>query len=163
MKTSFHPLQEDAVRALSMATGVDFSTTEFSDEKTWFCCTVRDDKGAVALVIAFEFKSWCEAYVTTAMFNRKALSRKLLTTVISTVFRRAARITAEIDPDNTAALDQVWRMGFIYEGFKRRAIEGQRDAALFGLLPEDCPYLDGKPFRIHFERTPIHPEHPGVH
>ena len=47
MKTSFHPLQEDAVRALSMATGVDFSTTEFSDEKTWFCCTVRDDRGAV--------------------------------------------------------------------------------------------------------------------
>jgi hypothetical protein len=162
MKVSFAPLREDAILLLSQETGVDFSTTEFSDEETWFCCTVRDENIAV-LIIVFEFKSWCDAYVTTVLFDARALTRRLLTTVIATVFKRASRITAEIDPANQTALQQVWRMGFRYEGYKRRAIEGTRDAVLFGLIPEDCPYLVGKPFRMLFS-TPavIHPEHPGV-
>ena len=163
MKVSFQPLHKDAIDVLSTATLVDFSATEFSDEETWFCCTVRRDSGTVALVIAFEFKSWCDAYVTTVLIDHRALTRRLLTTVISTVFSRASRITAEIDPNNLVALQQVWRMGFKYEGYKRRAIEGVRDAVLYGLLPEDCPYLSGKPFRIVFTKAPIHPEQPGIH
>jgi hypothetical protein len=163
MKVSFAPLQQDAIAALSAATGVDFSTTEFSDDTTWLCVTVRDAAGKVALVIVLEMKSWCDAYVTTALFDARALTRRLLTAVIWTVFKRAARITAEIDPGNQAALNQVVRMGFRYEGYKRRAIEGKRDAVVFGLLPEDCPYLAGKPFRwVVATPLAIHPEHPGV-
>jgi len=163
MKVSFHPLQEDAIAVLSAATRVDFSTTEFSDEETWLCCTVRRDSGTVALVIAFEFKSWCEAYVTTAVVDKRALTRRLLTAVIRAVFSRAARITAEIDPANETAIRQMWRMGFRHEGYKRRAIEGVRDAVLFGLVPEECPYLAGVPFRFEVVKpTVIHPEHPGV-
>jgi len=163
MNVSFAPLQQDAIDVLSAATLVDFSTTEFNDEDTWFCVTARRNSGTVALVIAFEFKSWCEAYVTTAVVDKKALTRRLLTAVTRAVFSRAARITAEVDPANDAALNQMWRMGFKHEGYKRRAIEGVRDAVLFGLLPEECPYLEGVPFRIAFG-TPavIHPEHPGV-
>ena len=162
MNVSFAPLREDAILLLSQETGVDFRTTEFSNEREWFCCTVRDG-GVAVLIIVFEFKSWCDAYVTTVVFDKRALTRRLLTAVTRTVFSRAARITAEVDPANEAALNQMWRMGFKHEGYKRRAIEGVRDAVLFGLLPEECPYLEGVPFRIAFG-TPavIHPEHPGV-
>jgi hypothetical protein len=163
MNVSFAPLREDAVLLLSQETGVDFSTTEFSDEKTWFCCTVRDGNIAV-LIIVFEFKSWCDAYVTTVLFDARALTRKLLTTVVTAVFSRASRITAEIDPANQKALNQVWRMGFRYEGYKRRAIEGRRDAVLFGLLPEDCPYLNGRPWRHTVNAKKLtHADQPGVH
>jgi hypothetical protein len=34
-------------------------------------------------------------------------------------------------------------MGFVYEGFMRKAIEGRWDALLFGMLKEECPWLPG--------------------
>jgi ribosomal protein S18 acetylase RimI-like enzyme len=160
MNYDFNSLQSDAVQLLSAATGVDYSETEFSNPNLWLCCTVRDGH-KIALIVCFEFKSWCDAHVTTVMIDKRALNRRLLTAMIRSVFQRAARITALIDPDNNAALNQVWRMGFKYEGYIRRGIEGKRDAVMFGLLPEDCPYMAGAPFR--FKQAMIHPQQPGVH
>lgn len=162
MKVSFQPLRTDAIVALSYATGLNYDGAEFSNERDWFCCTVRNEFDMVALVIVFEFKSWCDAHVTTALFDRRALTRRLLTTVIKAVFTRAARITALVDPNNQAAINQVWRMGFRHEGFMRRALDGRRDAMLFGLIPEDCPYLSGTPFRI-IQAVQTHPQQPGMH
>ena len=161
MNVSFQPLTQEAVELLSLSTGVDYFGTEFTDENTWFCVTVR--RGAdIGLVVVFEFKSWCDAHVTTVLVDHRCLTRKLLTAMIRSVFTRAARITAHVDPANEVALRQVWRMGFKYEGYLRRGIEGTRDAVVFGLLPEDCPYLEGRPFRIR--HVPItHDMQPGVH
>ena len=161
MKVSFNPLTFEAIELLSAATGIDYTQTEFSDENTWFCVTVR--RGAdIGLNVVFEFKSWCDAHVTTVLVDHRCLTRKLLTAMIRSVFTRAARITAHVDPANEVALRQVWRMGFKYEGYLRRGIEGTRDAVVFGLLPEDCPYLEGRPFRIR--HVPItHDMQPGVH
>jgi hypothetical protein len=162
MIVSFQPLQLDAIALLSAATGVDFSGTEFSNEKDWLCCTVRNPGGGIALIVAFEFKTWFDAHVSTVMVDKRALTRRLLTALVRAVFTRADRITALIDPNNQIALNQVWRMGFRYEGYIRRGIEGQRDAVLFGLLPEDCPYLAGTPFRFRVSAV-THPPQPGVH
>jgi hypothetical protein len=163
MKPDFSPLRADAIELLSEATGIDYSDTEFSNDREWLCCTVRD-RGAIALIVVFEFKSWCDAHVSTVMLDKRALTRRLLTAMIASIFQRAARITALIDPDNEVALNQVWRMGFKYEGYIRRGIEGKRDAVMFGLLPEDCPYLSGAPFRFKvMDRAAIHPQHSGVH
>jgi hypothetical protein len=163
MKTSFQPLRNDAILMLSVATGIDFSQAEFSSEEHWFCCTVRDDAGQLALIVVFEFKNPFDAHVTTVMIDHRALTRKLLTALIRVVFTKAARITAYVDPNNLRALSQVWRMGFKHEGYLRRGIEGVRDAVVFGLLPEDCPYLMDRPFRVQYFAGPTHPEQPGVH
>jgi hypothetical protein len=160
MKVDFHPLRSDAVAILSAATGIDYSGTEFSREHEWFCCTSRNEFGQVALVIVFEFKSRYDAHVSTVLIDHRALTRRLLTSVVSAVFQRATRITALVDPANEVAIGQMWRMGFRHEGYLRRGL-GDRDALLFGMLPEDCPYLVGKPFRfVRVEAT--HPTHPGV-
>jgi len=42
----------------------------------------------------------------------------------------------------------VWRMGFKPEGYLRRGYDHHQDARVWGLLPEDCPYLRGTPFRF---------------
>jgi hypothetical protein len=161
MKVDFHPLRHDAIAVLSAATGIDYSRTEFSREHEWFCCTSRNEFNQVALVIVFEFKSELDAHVSTVLVDHRALTRRLLTAVITAVFQRAARITALVEPTNEVAIGQMWRMGFKHEGYIRRAINGDRDALLFGLLPEECPYLVGKSFRfVRVEAT--HPTHPGV-
>jgi len=164
MKVDFNPLLNDAVMLLSVATGIDYSETEFSNERDWFCCTVRDGDGRIALIVVFEFKTWFDAHVSTVLIDHRALTWRLLSTLVRTVFSRASRITALVDPANIRALRQVWRIGFKHEGYIRRGIEGNRDAVLFGLLPEDCPYLMNKSFRVKYvpvEQT--HPEQPGVH
>jgi hypothetical protein len=59
------------------------------------------------------------------------------------VYSRAVRCTAQCHPDNRAAIKGVRHMGFVYEGFMRKAIEGRWDALLFGMLKEECPWLPG--------------------
>ena len=145
-KVSFDPLHEDAKLFLSWATVTDFTGQDFSNEDLWFCCTVRDGKVPV-IVIVFEFKMPHDAHFTLAVSDPRGLSRQLITTLYRTVFARAARVTALIEPDNENAIKQVWRMGFKPEGYLRRGYDGFIDAAVWGLLPEDCPYLRGVPFR----------------
>jgi hypothetical protein len=144
---SFDPLTHAAEVFLSWATDIDFSAADFTNEDAWLCCTILDD-GAPVVVIVFEFKNAFDAHVTVACADPSGLTRQLLTAIFRGVFHRAARITASISPDNGLALRQIGRFGFRPEGFLRRGYDGKRDAVVWGLLPEDCPYLWGTPFRI---------------
>ena len=154
MKVSFAPLSFNHAAALSQYTGIDFMHSDFEDEDRWFCCSVADGD-RLGAVIVFEFKTWFDAHVSLVVFDPKALSRKLISTLVTAVFRRAKRISALVDANNMRALRQVWRLGFKHEGFIRLGIEGQRDAVMFGMLPDDCPYLKGEPFRFKVI-TPTH-------
>jgi hypothetical protein len=155
-RVSFKPLREEAKIFLSWATGNDYTGTDMSDEDLWFCCTVYDGKIPV-IVIIFEFKSPHDPHFTLAVADPRGLSRQLITTLYRTVFERADRITALVEPHNEIALRQVWRMGFRPEGYARRGYGEGRDAVLWGLLPEDCPYLKGRPFRYRVI-APTHAE-----
>ena len=146
-RVSFKPLNGPAREFLSWMTGTDYSRVDFSDADEWFCCTVFDGH-APAVVIVFEFKSPHDAHFSLAVANPKGLSRQLITALYRTVFSRAARITALVEPDNLSANSQVWRMGFKPEGYLRRGYDHHQDARVWGLLPEDCPYLRGTPFRF---------------
>lgn len=148
MNVSFLPLRPDAAHFLTVATGVDFRHVDFNDAEEWFSCTARNEFGEVQLVIAVEFKTWFDGHVSTAVRHPRALSRRLLTACFRALFSRARRLTALIEPNNEPALRQVTRMGFRHEGYLRFGIGGTRDALLFGLVAEDCPYLLGVPFRM---------------
>jgi RimJ/RimL family protein N-acetyltransferase len=134
---------------LSWATDIDFARTDFTDEAIWFCTSVYDLEVPV-VVIVFEFVSPFDAHFTLAVADPRGLSRQLITAIYRAVFQKAARITANIRPDNEVAIRQVWRMGFKPEGYLRRGYDGVHDASVWGLLPEDCPYLQGKPFRYRW-------------
>lgn len=60
----------------------------------------------------------------------------------------ASRVSAEIDADNERVIRFALGIGMKLEGRKRRAASGGGDKLLFGMLPEDCPFLkvrnDGK-------------------
>ena len=127
-------------------TGIDYRGVDLNDPEVWCCCTVSRRYQPV-IVIVFEFKAPHDAHLTLAVTDPHGLSRHLITSLYRGIFQRAARVTALIDPDNRDAVQQVWRMGFKPEGYLRRGYDGERDAAVWGLLPEDCPYLQGRPFR----------------
>lgn len=142
MKPSFEPLEPDAVVFLSEATGIDFMLTNFNSPQ-WFCVTARRPDGSLMGVAAGEFKTWFDVHFSCAVADRRCMSRRLLRTIFSALFSRAVRVTALVSPDNESAVQQTRRMGFVYEGFLRKGVEGNRDALLFGMLAEDCPFLPG--------------------
>lgn len=157
MKISFTaPLTPDAAAFLSAHTEIDYG---LQDMRHWFCVTAYDERDEIVGVCACEPKTWFDWTFNCAVTDRRVLSRRLLRTIFKTLFARAVRVTAEIDPRNEHAIRQARRMGFVYEGFKRMGIEGNRDAYLFGMLPQDCRYLPG----FDPERTSIRPPSFGGH
>jgi hypothetical protein len=140
IKISFAPLDADAARFLSERTRIDFTTTRFGDGQ-WLCVTGRDRHERVIGVAVFEFKTWFDAHFTAAIADRRVMSRRLLRSMFTAVFSQATRITALIEPWNVPALRQAMLLGFQQEGFMRKAVEGIRDAVLFGMLRHECRYL----------------------
>jgi hypothetical protein len=142
MKVSFAPLQPDAVRYLTRATGIDFSWCRFDDPR-WLCVTARDEDDEVMGVLACEFKNSFDVHFSTAILDQRCMSKRLLRTIFRTLFAKAVRVTALVSPANERAIKQMHRMGFVYEGFMRKGVEGHRDALMFGMLAEDCRFLPG--------------------
>jgi hypothetical protein len=114
------------------------------DGPNWFCVTVREDvTGHVVAGIACEFKTPFDAHVSVAVDEPEAITRYFLRRIFRALFVKAARITALCEPGNVRAEDGLKRMGFVYEGFLRRGLDGERDALIYGMLPEDCKFLPG--------------------
>lgn len=144
MKPSFGPLALDAVEFLSQETGIDYGFIDFT-QPHWFCVTKRRDDGTLLGVIACEFKTWFDCHFNAAVADPGFIRAKLLRVVFRTLFTRAVRVTALIDPDNHRAIKNARQLGFVYEGYMRLAVEGRRDALLFGMLADECRFLPGTP------------------
>jgi hypothetical protein len=142
MKPDFSPLDAEAVDFLSEETGIEYRHIDF-DKPHWFCITQRRDDGSLMGVLACEFKTWFEAHFTCAIADQRFMSKRLLRTIFTALFSRAVRVTALVAPDNHRAIAQMRRLGFVYEGFIRKGVEGHRDALMFGMLREDCRFLPG--------------------
>lgn len=143
MKPDFAPLDADAVAFLSEETGIDYSRVDFT-KPWWFCVTQRRDDGTMMGVCTAEFKTWFEAHFNAAIADQRFMNKRLLMTIFTALFSRAVRVTALVAPDNHRAIKQMRRLGFVYEGFIRKGVEGHRDALMFGMLREDCRFLPGR-------------------
>lgn len=139
---SFAPLEPDAVEFLTQETGIEFRHINFNGPQ-WLCVTARRDDGTLMGVAIGEFKTWFDCHFSCAICDQRCMSKRLLRAIFKTIFSRAVRITAEVDPAHRSAIDQVTRLGFVYEGFRRMGVEGNRDAAMYGMLREDCRFLPG--------------------
>ena len=144
MRHSFKPFGPEEAAFLSQATGVDFSRTDFSSP-LWLCVSARDDEGQLMGLCGFEFKSYFDAYFSTAIRDPRCLTRRVLRAMFTAVFSHAVRVSAEIEPTNEDALGKAKRMGFEVEGYKRLAIEGRRDAFLLGMTKDTCRFLRAAP------------------
>lgn len=143
MKHAFRPLQRNETMFLSSLTGIDFTSTDFRSER-WLCVTGYEG-GKLAGLCVFEFKTPFEAYFSLAIANPRCITRRVMRAMFTAAFTRAVRITAEIDPDNAAAIEQAGRLGFVVEGYKRLALDGRRDALLLGMTADTCRYLHRAP------------------
>ena len=141
MNVSFHP-DQDFLDFMLDELQLDLSKQHL-DSPTWFTVTVRNDHGAVIAALACEFWSTFDCKFTAAIADERAITPKLLHVIFGTLFAKAVRITAEVDPDNQESIDRLERLGFVYEGFKRKGLDGVHDAMIYGMLAEDCNFLPG--------------------
>jgi len=126
------------------------------DSPAWFTVTVRNDHGAVIAALACEFWSDFDCKFTAAIADERAITPKLLHVIFGTLFSKAIRITAEVDPENQLSVDRLERLGFVYEGYKRKGLDGFRDAMIYGMLVEDCNFFPG----VRASQDDIEPEAP---
>jgi hypothetical protein len=111
----------------------------------WFCATMRDSWAGNIVVagLVCEFKNNFDVHFSTAVADPGCISRRILRGVFQSLFSKAVRITALVDPRNAHSNNLVLRMGFVYEGFLRMGLDGFHDANLYGMLRQDCKYLPG--------------------
>jgi hypothetical protein len=154
MKPSFAPLDRHAKAFLTERTGIEYRHV---DMEHWLCVTARDAYGAIMGVLACEPKTSFDWHFNAAVDDPRCLSPRLMKTIFRTLFDRlgAVRVTALVAPDNHRAIKQACQMGAVYEGFMRMAVEGHRDAMMFGMLRADCRYLQTAkiPRNQEFRRT----------
>jgi RimJ/RimL family protein N-acetyltransferase len=137
---SFAPPSPDAIQFLEQETRTRFAHIDMRD---WFCVTCWNDHDAVVGVLVAEPRNWFDWHLSAAVADQRMMTRRLLRTIFKTLFTRATRITALIEPDNLRSVDCAKKLGFVYEGFMRLGIEGTRDALMFGMLTDDCRWLPG--------------------
>jgi RimJ/RimL family protein N-acetyltransferase len=133
----------DFVSFMRREAGLDLSRQPIDDPRYWFVAFARDVTGQVVAGMAVEYLHAFDGFFTAAVIDPEVMNRKLLRAIFATLFSRVTRITATVDPDNHVSRDALKRLGFIYEGFLRRGLDGKRDAELYGMLMEDCKYLPG--------------------
>lgn len=154
MKVSFQA-DQDFIDFMADELNLDLSR-QLLDSPAWFTVTVRNEHDAVIAGLACEFWSTFDCKFTAAIADERAITPKLLHVIFGTLFSKAVRITAEVDPDNPTAIDRLERLGFVYEGFKRKGLDGFRDAAMYGMLIEDCKFFPG----VRASQTDLEPEAP---
>jgi RimJ/RimL family protein N-acetyltransferase len=153
MRYSFAPFDRECEEFLTRKLGINFFATDWSQSQ-WLCTSARDDEGRLMGVCVFEFKTPFDAHFSCAIADRRCLTRRLLRALFTAVFSRARRVTALIEPWNAGAIRQARLMGFQPEGYMRMAVEGTRDALVFGMLREECRYLRRVPRETSRKVTP---------
>lgn len=154
---SFAPLDADAVVFLTEETGVDFRSVDF-DRPDWFCCTARNDHGAVVGALACEYKAWFDADFSIAIADPACLSYRLIHAVFVALFSTAKRLTARIDPANRRAIQQAMKLGFEVEGYAKLGLDGSRDCYLLGMTRDKCRWLRPRKRRL-LRQEPIGHRH----
>jgi RimJ/RimL family protein N-acetyltransferase len=137
---SFAPLEPDAASFLTTRTGVDYSWVDFS-KPSWFCVTAREGDEILGVFVG-EFLTWFEVQIACSIDHPRFLTRRLLRAIFTTLFSQAVRLTAFVRPDNEAGIKIMRHLGFQQEGYVRLAVEGRWDAMLFGMVRDECRYLE---------------------
>lgn len=144
MKVQFHH-DDDVLDFLREEIELDLRGQHLDNPDHWFIAAVKNDHRAVVAVMVFEFKTWFDAHLSMAFTDKPVLMPGLFALIWRTVFSRAIRVTMLVDPANKKCERNIRKLGGQYEGFLRRGLDGRRDALVFGMLREECRYLNAAP------------------
>jgi RimJ/RimL family protein N-acetyltransferase len=145
MKISFRH-DEDVLAFLREEIGLDLAGQNLDNSDRWLFVVARNDHDAVVGTLVMEAKNWFDWHLSIAVTDTRCLMiSRLHKLVWQTIFERAVRVTILLDPDNESLERKVRKMGFVYEGFLRKGLDGRRDALVFGMLREDCRWLRARP------------------
>jgi len=145
MRFDFRP-SEEAVEFLREEIGLDLRGQDLDRTDRWQFVVARNDHDAVIGALVLEAKTWFDWHLSMAVVDHRCLLvTKLHKMLWRHVFEHAVRVTVLIDPENAKLEHTVRKMGFVYEGFLRHGLDGDRDALVFGMLREDCRWLRSRP------------------
>lgn len=154
----FH--REDVLEFLVEEIGLDLRGQDLDRQDRWLFVVARNDHDAVIGTLVFEWKTAFDAHLSIAVVDRRCLLlSKLQRMVWEAVFSRTVRVTMLVDAADQKMEHTCRKLGAVYEGFLRRGLDGHRDALVFGMLREDCRYLNAA------ERPPVanHGASPAMH
>jgi hypothetical protein len=145
MKISFRH-DADVLDFLREEIGLDLAGQNLDNPDRWLFVVARNEHGAVVGTLVMEAKNWFDWHLSIAVVDTRCLMiSRLHKLVWQTIFERAVRVTIQLDPENESLERKVRKMGFVYEGFLRKGLDGHRDALVFGMLREDCRWLRALP------------------
>ena len=110
---------------------------------TWLAATEDDGETLLGVVVYSRFmKANCE--MTVAAASPRFCSAKTLKAFFAYPFYQCslARVTAFVAEDNAHSAQYVQRLGFKLEGRMTNWFGAGQSALAFGLLKEDCKWLD---------------------
>lgn len=110
------------------------------------CLTSLSCAGQVQAVVIFDLMTDVDCRLNVATDGKQRwLSKAYLAWIFRIVFLQwnMRRVSALVAADNEQSVKMVARMGFVQEGVVRKAF-GEQDGILFGMLREECRYLDIK-------------------
>jgi hypothetical protein len=137
---------DDVLDFLREEIALDLRGQDLNNPDAWFFAVARNEHDAVIGVIVFEAKTSFDWHMSIAIAEGVTLPlHKVLWIVMRAIFTKAVRVTMLIDPENKRSEMQARKLGAQYEGFLRRGLDGRRDALVYGMLREECRYIDDAP------------------
>jgi RimJ/RimL family protein N-acetyltransferase len=157
---ALHPMYSDAD---ANTYGSHPSTTTFEEsrarlekslnDKTWraWAVTLKGDDAAIGTVACYEKRQGKVTeigYVLKRAFWGKGLVTEAVAAMIDLLFAEGQRrVFADTDPDNTASIAVLRRLGFTLEATLRAEWEthiGVRDSLIWGLLKDEWKVVRGR-------------------
>jgi hypothetical protein len=142
---------------LSLAWGIDALVGEYLSAKFPELCgigpykphvavgLVSDDGvmvGGLGLRMLNSFDGSMSIHIEPGFFFTSDMIRELCRRAF--IEARIVRLTCHVRKRTMRARRLAEHFGFKLEGVKRRGYDGVRDACVYGMLAEDCPWLEGK-------------------
>ncbi|MFT0547872.1 GNAT family N-acetyltransferase [Allopusillimonas ginsengisoli] len=108
------------------------------------CLTSLSGTGKIQAVVIFDLMTDVDCRLNIATDGkRRWLSKAFLAWIFRVAFVQWSmrRVSALVEAHNAQSVKMVERLGFVQEGVLRKAF-GEQDGILFGMLREECRYLD---------------------
>lgn len=84
----------------------------------------------------------CDLHIV--LEDKRCVSRRIIQAIFDYPFKQLGldRVTAQVTASNAKSLEFIQRLGFTYEGTRRKAVRGE-DQLIFGLLKTSCRWIHG--------------------
>ena len=118
--------------------GFEYGSTPYE------CIGLANSLGFLIAGVLFENYTHPDIHIHSVVLNKQALSREFIGEVFRYAFKQleCERITAPVPARNAAARAFDEHLGFVHEGTMRRKLPNGDDLIIYGMLREECRWLN---------------------